>query len=64
MEQYSRIGLTIEKYAVDLVSSLLTLRLRRRNPRVLLAFLILCLKCVNTDAVYVKESDTRDRRRK
>ena len=43
MEQYSRIGLTIEKYVVDLVSLLLTLKLRRRNPRVLLAFLIVSI---------------------
>ena len=32
VELYSRIGLTIEKYAADFVSSLLTLRLRLKNP--------------------------------
>ena len=38
-EQYSMIGLTIIKYAADLVCSFEILRLHRRNPRVLLAFL-------------------------
>ena len=38
-EQYSMIGLTIEKWAADLFCSFEILRLRQRNPREPLAFL-------------------------
>ena len=40
MEQYSRIGLTMDESGVYLVPSLLTRMLRRKNPRELFAVFI------------------------
>ena len=44
-------GLTIKKFTADVISSLLILRLRRRNPNMLLAFFTAWAICLFQDIV-------------